>query len=143
MAGPLCRRMPGNPVPPASGGDGGSSSRPGNSKLASGGRPGAGGRGASAAGMKAERSPSSPPRARAGAAARPLVAPGSRARWELPQVASPKPSLKDGGWAAPPEGEQTAKAGGLGSSGCRNSEGLRGLWKGPRFLLGPQAPGRR
>lgn len=140
MAGPLCRRMPGNPVPPASGGDGGSSSRPGNSKLASGGRPGAGGRGASAAGMKAERSPSSPaspPRARAGAAARPLVAPGSRARWELPQVASPKPSLKDGGWDAPPEGEQTAKAGGLGSSGGRNSEGLRGLWKGPRFLLGP------
>jgi hypothetical protein len=40
MAGPLCRRMSGNPVPPSSSEDGGSSSWPGNSKLASGGQPG-------------------------------------------------------------------------------------------------------
>lgn len=40
MAGPLCRRMPGNPAAPSSTEDGGSSSWPGNSKLASGGGPG-------------------------------------------------------------------------------------------------------
>lgn len=40
MAGPLCRRMPGNPASPSLTEDGGSSSWPGNSKLASGGWPG-------------------------------------------------------------------------------------------------------
>ena len=38
-AGPLCRRMPGNPSPPASSEDGGSSSWSGSSMLASGGEP--------------------------------------------------------------------------------------------------------
>lgn len=40
VAGPLCRRMPGNPASPSLTEDGGSSSWPGNSKLASGGWPG-------------------------------------------------------------------------------------------------------